>query len=79
MISSLRIELNHNWTFRRNWNVSLVLLERFWWAGFNGIYCVRFGFRMWEILKFKWFFMLKIQNKFPKKPGFGRKNQLRMW
>jgi len=27
-------------------------LERSWWAGFNGIYLVRFGFRMWEIIDF---------------------------
>ncbi len=40
----------------------LVLLERSWWEGFNGIYLVRFGFRMWEILIFlKWFLSLKIQ------------------
>ncbi len=45
----------------------LVLLERSWWAGFNGNYLVRFGFRMWEILIFKWFLLLKISNKFPKK------------
>ncbi len=61
MISSLKIKLNHTWIFRRNWNMPLVLLERFWWAGFNGIYWVRFGFRMWEILNFKWFLLLKIQ------------------
>jgi len=42
----------------RNWNVTLVLLERSWWAGFNGIYLVRFGFR---ILILKWFLPLKIQ------------------
>jgi len=45
--SSLKNKLNHSWNFRRNWNVPLVLLERSWWAGFNGIYLVRFGFRMW--------------------------------
>ncbi len=50
MISSLKIKLNRSWKFRRNWNVPLVLLERSWWARFNGIYWVRFGFRMWEIL-----------------------------
>ncbi len=49
MVSLLKIKLNHSWKFRRNWNVPLVLLERSWWAGFNGIYLVRFGFRMWEI------------------------------
>ncbi len=56
----------------------LVLLERSWWARFNGIYLVRFGFRMWEILIFKWFLLLKIQIN-SKKPGFGRKNQLITW
>jgi hypothetical protein len=52
---SLRIKLNHSWKFQRNWNVPLVQLERSWWAGFNGIYLVRFGFKIWEILIFKWF------------------------
>jgi hypothetical protein len=61
MISSLKIQLNCSWKFRRNWNVPLVLLERHWRAGFNGIYLVRFGFRMWEILILKWFQPLKIQ------------------
>jgi len=78
MISSLKIKLNHSWKFQRNWNVPLVLLERSWWAGFYGIYLVRFGFRMWEILIFKWFLPLNIQIN-SKKPGFGRKNQLRTW
>jgi hypothetical protein len=78
MISSLKIKLNHSWKFQGNWNVPLMLLERSWWAGFNGIYLVRFGFRMWEILNFKWFLLLKFQIN-SKKPGFGRKNQLRMW
>jgi hypothetical protein len=32
MISSLKIKLNYNWKFWRNWNVPLVLLERPWWA-----------------------------------------------
>ncbi len=78
MISSLKIKLNHSWKFQRNWNVPLVLLEGSWWAGFNGKYLVRFGFRMWEILILKWFLLLKIQIN-SKKPGFGRKNQLRTW
>jgi hypothetical protein len=52
IISSLKIKLNHSWKLRRNWNVPLVLLKRSWWARFNGIYLVRFGFRMWEILIF---------------------------
>ncbi len=76
MISSLKIKLNRSWKFERNWNVPLVLLKRSWWAGFDKIYLVRFGFTMWEILIFKWFLPLKIQIKF-KKSGFGRKNQLR--
>ncbi len=75
---SLKIKLNPSWEFQRNSNVPLALLERSWWAGFNGIYLVRFGFRMWEILIFKWFLLLKIQIN-SKKPGFGRKNQLRTW
>ncbi len=78
MISSLKIKLNRSWKFRRNWNVPLVLLERCWWAGFNGIYLVRFGFKMWEILIFKWILSLKIQIN-SKNPGSGRKNQLRTW
>ncbi len=61
MISSLKIKLNSSWNFRRNWNMPLVLLERSWWARFNGIYLVRFEFRMWEILILKWFLPLKIQ------------------
>jgi hypothetical protein len=36
-ISSLKIKLNLSWQVHRNWNVPLVLLERSWWAGFNGI------------------------------------------
>ncbi len=40
----------------------LVLLERSWWAGFfSGIYLIRFGFKMWEILILKWFLLLRIQ------------------
>jgi len=76
--SSLKMKWNHSWKFRWNWNVSLVLLERSRWAGFKGIYLVRFGFRMWEILIFKWFLSLKIQIN-SKKPGSGSKNQLRTW
>ncbi len=77
MISSLKIKLNSSWNFQRNWNVPLVLLQRTWSARFNGIYLVIFGFRMWEILIFlKWFLLVKIQIN-SKKPGFGRKNELR--
>ncbi len=63
MISWLKIKLNRSWKFRRNWNVPVMLLERSWWVGFNGIYLVRFGFRMWEIWILKWFLQLKIQKK----------------
>ncbi len=38
-----------------------MLLEKSWWIGFDGIYLVRFGFKMWEILIFMWFLMLKNQ------------------
>jgi hypothetical protein len=75
---SLKIKLNRSWKFWRSWNVLLMLLEKSWWAGFNGIYLVRFGFKMWEILILKWFIPLKIQIN-SKKPGFERKNQLRKW
>ncbi len=71
-------KLNRSWKFQRNWNVPFVLLERSWWTGFNGNYLVRFGFRMWEILILKRFLLRKIQIN-SKKPGFGRKNQLRTW
>jgi hypothetical protein len=69
---SLKIKLNRSWKFWRSWNVLLVLFGRSWWADFNGIYLVRFGFRMWEICILKWFLLMKIQIS-SKKPGFGRK------
>jgi hypothetical protein len=78
MIFSLKIKLNGSWKFWRNWNVPLVLLKRSWWARFNEIYLVIFGYRMWEILIFKWFLILKIQIN-SKKLGFGMKNQLQTW
>jgi hypothetical protein len=52
MIFSLKNKLNCSWNFWRHWNVPFVFLERSWWAGFNGIHLVRFGFRMWKILIF---------------------------
>jgi hypothetical protein len=61
MISSLKIKLNRSWKFRMNWNVPFMLLERSWWAGFNGISLIRFGFSLWEILIFKQFLSLKVQ------------------
>ncbi len=66
MISSVKMKFNRSSKFQRNWNVPLVLLERSRWAWFNGIYLVRFGFRMCEILIFKWFLLLEIQIKFQK-------------
>jgi len=73
---SLKVKLNHSWKLWKNWNVPLVLLKIFWWLGFNVIYLVRFGFKMWKIWIKKWFLLLKIQIS-SKKLGFGRKNQLR--
>jgi hypothetical protein len=35
-------------------------------AGFNGIYLVRFGFRMWDILDFEVIFAVENSNKFQK-------------
>jgi len=61
----LQWKLNCSWKVRRNWNVPLLFLERSWWAGFNGIYWVGFGFRMWE----NWFlsdFCPWNSNKFQK-------------
>jgi hypothetical protein len=69
MVSLLKIKLNCSWKFWRNWNVPFMFFERSWWARFSGIYLVSFGFRMWEILIFKWFLLLKIQIN-SKKPGF---------
>ncbi len=66
-IFSLKIIINCSYEFQRNWNVPMVLLERFWWALFNVIYLVRFGFRMWEILILKLFQPLKIQINSKKK------------
>jgi len=63
---SLKIKLNHSWKFWRNWKVPLVLLERSWWAGFNGIYLVRFGFKMWETLIFQGISPPENSNKFQK-------------
>jgi hypothetical protein len=77
MISLLKIKLNRSWKFRRNWNMSLMLLERSWWAAFNGIYLVRIGFGMCNILILKWFLLLKFQIN-SKKRGFGRENRLKM-
>ncbi len=68
MIYSLETKLNRNWNFWRNWNVPLLFLETSWWIGYNGIYLVRFGFKMWEILILKWLLLLKIQ--------IGSKNQV---
>jgi len=44
--------------------VPLVLLERSQWAGFNGIYLVRFGFRMWD--DFEVISAAENSNKYPK-------------
>jgi hypothetical protein len=41
--------------------VPLVLFGKILIRGFNGIYLVRFGFRIWEILIFQSFLQLKIQ------------------
>jgi hypothetical protein len=48
------IKLNHSWNFWRNWNVSLVLLERSSsWAGFKrNLFDKDLDFRMWELYDF---------------------------
>jgi hypothetical protein len=63
MISLLKIKLNHE-NFGGIGMCLFVSLERSWWAGFIGIYLVRSGFKMWEILILNWFLLLKIQNHF---------------
>jgi hypothetical protein len=63
MISSLKIKLIRSSKFWRN---RMVLLERSWWAGFNGIYLVRFGFRMWGILIFRVISAAENSNKLQK-------------
>ncbi len=78
MFSSLKIKLNCSWKFSRNWNVPLVFLKRSCGGGFNGIYLVRFGFKIWETLIWESFLPVKLQIN-SKKPGFGRKNHLRTW
>jgi hypothetical protein len=57
----------------------LVFLERSWWAGFNGIYLVRFGFRMWEILIFKVISAAENSNKFQKPRFWKEKSVEKMW
>ncbi len=64
MISSLKIKLNRSWKFRRNWNVPLMLLERSWCTGLNGIYLVRFDSewgRYWFSSDF-WLWKFKYKN-----------------
>jgi hypothetical protein len=58
--------------------VPLVLVEKSGGAGFSGMYFVRFGLRMGEILNFKQFLSLKIQINH-KKSGLEKKKKLRMW
>jgi hypothetical protein len=55
-----------------------MLLEESQGTKFHGIYFVRFGLKLGEIMNFKWFLSLKIQRNH-KKLSIGRKNQLRTW
>ncbi len=48
-----------------------VVLERSWWAGFNGIYLVIFGFRMWE----RYWFL----SDFFTETLLGHKTSLNLW
>jgi len=43
----LNIEWFLHLKFWRNWNVPIIFLEISWWGRFNGIYLLRFGFKMW--------------------------------
>jgi hypothetical protein len=66
MISSLKIKLNCSWKFWRNGNLPLVLLERSWWAGFNGICLVRFGIQNVGDIDLKMISAAENSNKFQK-------------
>jgi len=66
MIFSLKIKLNCSWKFWRNWNVPLLVLERSWWAGFNGIYLVRFCIQNVGDIDFKVITTPENSNKLPK-------------
>jgi hypothetical protein len=76
MIFSLKIKLNCSWKFEEL-ECAFGVVGKILMRGFNGVYLLRSGFRMWEILIFKWFLLLIQINS--KKPGFGRKDQLRTW
>jgi hypothetical protein len=69
MISSLKINLNRGRNFWKNWNVPLVLLERDWWGGFNGIYLVIFWIHNVGDIDFKVISIVKNSNRFQKKAG----------
>jgi hypothetical protein len=47
-------------------------------SSINGIYLVRFGFKMWKMLIFNSFLPLTVQIN-SKKQGFGREKWLRLW
>ncbi len=66
IISSLKIKLNRSLKNSEELECTFGVSERSWWAGFSEIYLVRFGSKMWEILIFKWFLLLKIQINSPK-------------
>ncbi len=61
MISSLKIKLNCNWKFLRNWNVPLVLVEKPWWAGLMEFIWYDLDSECGRYWFFKWFLPLKIQ------------------
>jgi hypothetical protein len=73
MISSLKIKLNHSWKFWRNWNVHVVLLERSWWAWFNGIYLVKFWIQNLGDIDFKVISAAESSDKFQKNQVLERK------
>jgi hypothetical protein len=55
MISSLKINLNHNCEFQMNSDLPLVFLERSQWLDLMEFIFVSLGLMMGGILKFKWF------------------------
>ncbi len=55
-----------SWIFQRNWNVPLVLLRRFGWAGFNGIYLVKIWIQNVGDIDFEVISAAENSNKFQK-------------
>ncbi len=78
MISSLKTNLNCSLKISEEleclWCLGKILM-----SGIDGIYLVRFGFRMWEILILKVISAAENSSKFQTTRFWKEKNQLRKW